>query len=155
LLRAAEDPDVQRCFRIDDIHAPECYNALQRYPLISQFTYDYRFRFTLCQALGDACGGRPPNMLQNGNSMQQKALFNPGNADPAVTASIPGGVVIAPANNSPTGPTYTTSPATASPTSPTPTTTPIAKTTNDTPAFRNLTSPKPPGTIQPASVNTP
>jgi hypothetical protein len=120
LLQAAEDRDVLRCFRLDDLRAPECHNALERYPLISQFTYDYRFRFTLCQALGDACGGKPPNLLSNSSGLQAKALFNPMNADPAAIASIPGGVVIAPT----TGPTgtgigSTTTPATNTPTPPT------------------------------------
>jgi hypothetical protein len=111
LLQAAEDPDVLRCFRLDDLRAPECHNALERYPLISQFTYDYRFRFTLCQALGDACGGKPPKMLQSSSNLQAKALFNPMNADPAAVAAAPAGIVIAPAGAAPagTGPGATTS----------------------------------------------
>jgi hypothetical protein len=103
LLQAAEDPDVLRCFRLDDLGAPECHSALERYPLISQFTYDYRFRFTLCQALGDGCGGKPPKMLQSSTNLQVKALFNPINADPAAIAAVPGGVVIAPTSTAPSG----------------------------------------------------
>jgi hypothetical protein len=117
LLQAAEDPDVLSCFRVDDMRAPECHSALERYPLISQFTYDYRFRFTLCQALGDACGGRPPRMLQNGATLQAKALFNPVNADPAAIAAVPGGVVIAPATGP--GTSANKAPGTSAPSSPT------------------------------------
>jgi uncharacterized caspase-like protein len=124
LLQAAEDPDVLRCFRLDDLSAPECHSALERYPLISQFTYDYRFRFTLCQALGDACGGKPPRMLQSSNNLQAKALFNPVNADPAAVAAVPGGVVIAPATTAPTATNTNTTPST----------------TNTTPSTTNTTS---------------
>ena len=85
MLQAAEDYDVLQCFRVNDILAPECQNALHRYPLISRFTYDYRFRFTLCQALGDACGGRK-EMLVNRTNLQGLALFNPNNVDPAIAA---------------------------------------------------------------------
>ena len=85
MLQAAEDYDVLQCFRVNDILAPECQNALHRYPLISRFTYDYRFRFTLCQALGDACGGRR-DMLVSRTSLQGLALFNPNNVDPAIAA---------------------------------------------------------------------
>lgn len=85
MLQAAEDYDVLQCFRVNDILAPECQNALHRYPLISRFTYDYRFRFTLCQALGDACGGRR-EMLVSRTNLQGLALFNPNNVDPAIAA---------------------------------------------------------------------
>jgi len=85
MLQAAEDYDVLQCFRVNDILAPECQNALHRYPLISRFTYDYRFRFALCQALGDACGGRR-DMLVSGTNLQGLALFNPKNVDPAIAA---------------------------------------------------------------------
>lgn len=102
MLRAAEDPDVLQCFRIDDMAAPECRNALERYPLISQFTYDYRFRFTLCQSLGDGCGGRR-EMLRSSFDLNSKGLFNPKNADPAVLANTPGPVLIAPVNQSSVG----------------------------------------------------
>jgi uncharacterized caspase-like protein len=94
LLRAAADADVLKCFQTDDIGAAECQRALERYPLISQFTYDYRFRLTLCRALVDACGGRL-DFLQSGYGLQAHALFNPANMDPAKLGGAPG-VVIAP-----------------------------------------------------------
>ncbi len=95
LLQAAEDKDVIGCFQIDDISSSECRSALERYPLISYFSYDYRFRFTLCQALGDVCGGKA-DMLRDSANLQAKALFNPTNTDPVVVAAAPAGVLIAP-----------------------------------------------------------
>jgi uncharacterized caspase-like protein len=147
LLQAAEDPDVLRCFRLDDLRAPECHGALERYPLISQFTYDYRFRFTLCQALGDACGGKPPKMLQSSTHLQAKALFNPVNADPAAIAAVPGGIVIAPASTAPAGTSAGTAPfVTSTPPGPTPTLTPspdvASRTTTDIPVIRPLVGPQ-------------
>jgi uncharacterized caspase-like protein len=94
VLRAAEDEDVLKCFQLDDIMAVECRRALERYPLISQFTYDYRFRLTLCRALGDACGSRR-DVLQNAHGLQGRALFNPANADPAALGGAPS-ILIAP-----------------------------------------------------------
>jgi hypothetical protein len=100
MLQAAEDEDVLKCFQLDDIAAAECRRALERYPLISQFSYDYRFRLTLCRALGDACGNRR-DLLQNSYGLQGKALFNPGNVDPSIA---PAGVVIAPSSGPGSGP---------------------------------------------------
>jgi hypothetical protein len=102
LLQAAEDKDVLGCFQINDISASECRSALERYPLISYFTYDYRFRFTLCQALGDACGGKRDMLLGNGH-LQAKALFNPANTDLAVAADISAGVLISSSAGPPAG----------------------------------------------------
>ena len=87
LLEVTHDDDVLRCFRLDDVNAPACRNARERYPRISRFTYDYRFRFSLCEALGDTCGGRR-EFLTSGVSLQSKALFNPQNTD-AANRSIP------------------------------------------------------------------
>jgi hypothetical protein len=160
LLQAAEDPDVLRCFRLDDLRAPECHSALERFPLISQFTYDYRFRFTLCQALGDACGGKPPTMLQSSTNLQAKALFNPVNADPAAIAAVPGGVVIAPATAAPTGTNANTGPSvapvvTTTPSDPTPAAVPnaLTRTTPDHPTSPHIIA-APPGTVTPITTPT-
>lgn len=102
LLKAATDEEVLSCFRRNDLMAGDCQRALQRYPLISQFTLDYRFRLTLCQALADACGNRG-DFLRNAAGLQANALFNPANADPAAVSSAAGGVVIAPATSTAKG----------------------------------------------------
>jgi hypothetical protein len=52
LLRAATDPDVLQCYRVNDIFAPDCQRALERFPDISRFVSDFRFRFALCKLLG-------------------------------------------------------------------------------------------------------
>jgi uncharacterized caspase-like protein len=52
LTRAAEDPDVLQCYRANDLTAPECQRALQSFPDIGFFLYDFRFRFELCERLG-------------------------------------------------------------------------------------------------------
>jgi len=81
LIKAATDEDVLRCFRIDDMKAPECRLALDRYPQIWQFTYDFRFRFALCRSLGSDC--RDINgMMRDAVALQAKALFSPNNAGP-------------------------------------------------------------------------
>src|SRR4051812_44415451 len=90
MLQAAQDEDVLRCFQLNDIYAPQCRNALERYPLIARYTYDYRFRFTLCQALGDACSGRR-DMLASGANLQSNALFNPQNTDVTRLSAVPAG----------------------------------------------------------------
>jgi hypothetical protein len=51
LLRAAADADVLRCYRANDVAAPECQRAVEKFPDIWSFLSDYRFRIELCEAL--------------------------------------------------------------------------------------------------------
>ncbi len=53
LLRAAADADVIQCYRTNDMAAPECQRALERFPGIGTFLSDFRFRLRLCEALGE------------------------------------------------------------------------------------------------------
>jgi hypothetical protein len=137
MLQAAQDEDVLRCFQLNDIYAPQCRNALERYPLIARYTYDYRFRFTLCQALGDACSGRR-DMLASGANLQSNALFNPQNTDVTRLSAVPAGPgssgassATATPNTSSAGSTATPAPrivpSPTPPAPPTPTPTPTVK----------------------------
>ena len=51
LLRAAADADVIQCYRANDVAAPECQRAVDKFPDIWTFLSDDRFRIKLCEAL--------------------------------------------------------------------------------------------------------
>jgi uncharacterized caspase-like protein len=51
LLRAADDADVIQCSQANDVAAPECQRAIEKFPDIWTFLSDYRFRIKLCEAL--------------------------------------------------------------------------------------------------------
>jgi hypothetical protein len=52
LFRAATDPDVLECYRINDLTVPVCERALEDFPDIGLFLSDFRFRYELCEILG-------------------------------------------------------------------------------------------------------
>ena len=52
LFRAATDPDVLECYRINDLTAPVCEHALKEFPDIGLLLSDFRFRYELCEILG-------------------------------------------------------------------------------------------------------
>jgi hypothetical protein len=51
LFRAATDPDVLECYRINDLTAPVCERALEKFPDIGLFLSDFRFRYEFCEIL--------------------------------------------------------------------------------------------------------
>jgi hypothetical protein len=54
LDQAAVDPDVIECFRYNDQTAMACQRAVERYPDISRFVEDIRFKLRFCQWIGAA-----------------------------------------------------------------------------------------------------
>ncbi len=51
LFRAATDPDVLECYRINDLTVPVCARALEKFPDIGLFLLDFRFRYEFCEIL--------------------------------------------------------------------------------------------------------
>jgi len=51
LFRAATDPDVLECYRINDLTAPVCERGLEKFPDIGLFLSDFRFRYEFCEIL--------------------------------------------------------------------------------------------------------
>lgn len=92
LFRAATDPDVLECYRIDDLTAPACERALQDFPDVGLFLSDFRFRYELCEIVGGL--GHCHDLWANlgSKSLFEKSLAklsSPGPASKAIKAGGP------------------------------------------------------------------